>query len=242
MDLLAKTVGQIAAEMPPTIPVFERLGIDYCCGGDRLLSQACAARGLSAEEVVAQLEAAASSSPPPPRDWTRASLAELMDHILETHHEYLRAELPALESRLARTLEAHGQTHGALLGELGSVYRGLQEELYAHMHKEEMILFPAIRQMEEAASQGRSAPGTPFGSVSNPIRVMRFEHDHAARALARMREITNGYALPADACATWQALYEGLQQLETDLLHHIHLENNILFWRAAALEAAGSRA
>ncbi len=239
MSLITKPVGQIAAETPAAIPILEGLGIDYCCGGDQPLDRACAARGLAVEEVVARLEAAASSSPSSPKDWFRAPLGELIDHILEQHHEYLRAELPALENRLTRTLEAHGEKHGEMLRELEQVYRGLQDELYAHLHKEEMILFPAVRLMEQAAAQGRPAPPAPFGSVNNPIRVMRFEHDNAAHALARMREITNNYTLPPDACATWQALYAGLRQLEADLKQHIHLENNILFPRAAALEASG---
>lgn len=240
MKLLEKTVGQIAAEMPAAIPLFERLGIDYCCGGDKTLAEVCAARALAAEELAAQIDAALACAPTPGRDWTRATLAELVDHILDTHHEYLRAELPALRDRLARTLEAHGERHGALLRDLEQVYRGLEEEIYGHLHKEEAILFPALRLMEEAAAQGRPAPPAPFGSVQNPIRVMRFEHENAAHALRRMREITQDYTPPAQACATWQALYAGLRQLEGDLHRHIHLENNILFPRAAAMEAGGS--
>ena len=231
-----KAIGQIAAELPGSIPVLEKFGLDYCCHGDQSLEQACLSRGLSPDAIVAEIEAAVSQAPEPARDWTRATVSELIDHILEKHHEYLRAELPALEHRLKRTREAH-PSHAALLEELERTYFALQEELYGHLHKEEMILFPTLRGLEEAVNQQRPVPPPPFGTVNNPIRVMRMEHDNAAVALAKMRSITGNYTLPADACATWEALYRGLQELEADLHIHIHLENNILFPRAVELEA-----
>lgn len=233
-----KTVGHIAAEAPAAIAVFEKFGIDYCCGGGQSFAEACRARGLAPEAVAAEIEAALQATPAPTWDWTRASLGELIDHILATHHEYLRAELPVLEQRLAKTLEAHAAAHGDSLRALQHTYSALQEELYGHMHKEEMILFPAIREMEAARLQGRRPAPSPFGSVQNPIRVMRLEHESAAHALQQMREITGDYAPPSDACATYEALLGGLRRLEADLHQHIHLENNILFPRAAELEAA----
>ncbi len=242
MIAVDKTVGRIAAEKPASIGVFEKFGIDYCCGGDRPFGEACRERGLAPEAVAAEIEAAGAASGEAFRDWTQAPLAELIDHILSRHHEYLRAELPVLEQRLGKTLEAHGAAHGETLRALQQVFLELEEELYGHMHKEEMILFPSIREMEAAAGQGRVPAPPPFGSVRNPIRVMRFEHDNAAGALERLRQLSGQYALPAEACATWQALYRGLEQLEADLHRHIHLENNILFPRAEELEAGRAAA
>jgi len=231
------SVGSIAAQTPASIGVFEKFGIDYCCGGGRPFATACRERGLAPEAVAAEIEAAASLALPPARDWMRASLDELIVHILSTHHEYLRAELPALEQRLAKTLEAHAANHGERLRALQEVYSGLQEELYAHLHKEEIILFPAIRELEAAHGEDRRPAPTPFGSLQNPIRVMRHEHDNAAKALERMRDLTGCYTPPPDACASYEALLAGLRRLDADLRQHIHLENNVLFPRAAELEA-----
>lgn len=236
MQLVDKAVGQIAAELPASIPVFERWGIDYCCGGDVRLAEACRQRGLSPEQLIAEIRAAAAAQAQPASSWAGTSLGELIEHILEHHHSYLRAELPVLQQRLAKTLEAHDDRHRDMLGRLQRIYLELQEELYAHMHKEEAILFPAIAQMEQARSQRRHPSPLPFASVESPIAVMRLEHERAAQALRQMRELTNDYTAPPEACATWQALYAGLQALEADLHQHIHLENNILFPQATALE------
>jgi len=231
-----KTVGEIAAEIPASVRVFEKYGIDYCCGGGRPLAQACREQGIPVDSLVAELETARLQGASAARDWNAAPLSELIDHILNTHHEYLRAELPALEARLTRVIEVHGQKYPESLLPLRQTYLALQEELYGHMHKEESILFPVIREMEAAAARGGRSFPAPFGSVENPIRVMRHEHDNAASALKQMRSLTSGYALPVDACATYQALFQGLQEFEADLHQHIHLENNILFPRATRLE------
>jgi len=171
------------------------------------------------------------------RDWQTASLNELIDHIPTKHHAWLKTELPRLSRILHKLTEAHGAKHGDTLRALAGTFQALQQELDAHMMKEEVVLFPIIRSLE-AASQAGVQPA-PFhgGSVANPIRVMEHEHDSAGRALAEMRATTANYTLPADACNTYRALYDGLQELEADLHQHIHLENNILFPRAAALEA-----
>lgn len=236
MISVEKTVGQIAAESPASVRVFEKYGIDYCCGGGRPLAEACREKGLAVETVLAELESDRSAGNGAARDWNVAPLSELIDHILTTHHDYLRAELPTVQTRLTKVIEAHGAKYPESLLPLREVFLGLQEELYGHMRKEEMILFPVIMEMEAAiAGGGRPAP-PPFGTVENPIRVMRHEHDSAATALREMRRLTNGYTLPADACATYRALFLGLQELEADLHQHIHLENNILFPRAAELE------
>ncbi len=231
------TVGGIAAEFPAAIAVFERHHIDYCCGGNRTFAEACRDRGLAPELVAAEIEAAHRTTPMPAEDWTQASLGKLLHHILEAHHAYLRAELPALEQRLAKTLEAHAAAHGDMLGQLQQTFLALSEEIYGHLHKEERILFPFIREMEAAQLEGRTPPQAPFGALENPIRVMRREHDGAAAALLQMRRITRDYTLPPDACPTFEALYRGLEGLEADLHRHIHLENNILFPRAIQAES-----
>jgi len=230
------TIGEIAAEIPSSVRVFEKYGIDYCCGGQRPLEEVCREHGLSAEALLGELRAAVPGNGAA-QDWSRASLRDLMDHIVSRRHVYLRTELPVIAERLVKVLEAHGPRHGSSLAPLARTFTGLREELETHMRKEEVVLFPAIAGVEAAQTEGRKPASLPFGTLNNPIRMMMHEHDSAGQALDQMRSLTGGYTLPEDACATYRALFEGLQALEADLHQHIHLENNILFPRAVRLEA-----
>ena len=215
---MTKTIGEIAAECPSSVRVFEKYDIDYCCGGKTTLAAACEARGIQAAELELELARASAGRAADERDWNTAPLEQLIDHILSTHHLYLKRELPRLGLLLGKVLAAHGANHGESLLPLGQAFDGLRDELESHMAKEEMILFPAIKHG--------------FRNVGQPIRVMEHEHDSAGRALAAMRNGTGDYALPPDACNTYRALFSGFQELEADLHRHIHLENNILFPRA----------
>lgn len=221
------TVGEWVVDRPSRSRVFEKLGIDYCCGGKQPLADACRDKGLAADEVVKDLLAVGESAGAADRDWSDAPLAELCDHIEATHHEYLRRELPRLGGLTEKVAKVHGPNHREMV-ELGEVFAGLEAELSDHMMKEEQILFPMIRKLEQAAG----LPSFHCGSIANPIRVMELEHDSAGGALARMHELTCGYTCPPDACNTWRAMVDGLRQLEVDLHQHIHKENNILFPRA----------
>ena len=234
------TVRQLVVERPETRPALEELGIDYCCGGADLLEDATKAAGRTWEELERSVESAvgASAGAPPERNWAAASAGELARHILETHHVFMKRELPRLRSLLDKALSAHEERHGPMLRELLSTFNGLREEIEAHLYKEEEILFPYILALDAWRPGQGPAPASHCGTVANPVRQMEHEHDNAGRALAKFREITSGYALPADACATFAALYEGLQALERDLHEHIHLENNILFPKSLELEEA----
>jgi regulator of cell morphogenesis and NO signaling len=231
-----KTVGEIAAGCPSSVRVFEKYQIDYCCGGKLSLAEACRDRAVTPAQLQAELERAAAGDAPQGRDWNAATLRELIDHIVSTHHEYMKFELPRLEQMIEKVLHAHGSNHADSLVPLGRTFAGLKEEIEHHLAKEEMILFPIIQNMEHARQAGTRAPHAHCGSVNNPIRVMLYEHDNAGQALAAMRQITGNYTLPAEACNTYRALFQGLQEMEADLHQHIHLENNILFPRAAAME------
>ena len=216
-----KTIGEIAAELPAAARVFEKYGIDYCCGGKVALGAACGERGIVLGQLVQELDRAAAPSTGAERDWQTAPLNELIDHILARHHAYLKAELPRLARLIEKVTKAHGAKHSDSLVPLGETFNALRQELDAHLMKEEVVLFPMIR---------AGHPG-----VGNPIRVMEHEHDSAGRALEHMRGVTANYTLPEDACNSYRALFDGLRELEADLHQHIHLENNILFPRAAAV-------
>ncbi len=228
---LTRTVGDIVAESIGRSEVFEKFGIDYCCGGATPLGEACAAKGLDPAAVVNALTEFNGSNPLADVNPAAMGLAELCDHIEQTHHAYLRDALPRLTGLLTKIAEVYRDSHPELAG-LAQVYAGLRLELEQHMLKEEQILFPVIREME--ATDGNF--DFHCGSLSAPITVMEMEHDNAGGALAKMREITHDYIPPVDACTTYKASLDALATLERDLHIHIHKENNVLFPRALAME------
>jgi regulator of cell morphogenesis and NO signaling len=184
---------------------------------------ACRERGVSFTEIARTIEASAEAAPRDDRDWTREPLHTLVDHIVATYHEPLREELPRLESMAAKVSRVHG-SKAPYLSRLEALLIELSADLRLHMQKEEWVLFPAIRAIEEGAH-----PGMP---ISAPIGVMEHEHDQAGGVLSELREITGGYVAPPWACETFRALYHGLSELEATMHVHVHLENNVLFPRA----------
>jgi regulator of cell morphogenesis and NO signaling len=234
---ITKTVRDYAIETPQTIPVFEKLGIDFCCGGNRPLDEACAAANLNLDSVLQSLEKAlAEPVRPSDRELRAGSLAELMSHIVKTHHVYVRTQIPEICKLAEKVYRKHGANHPEL-ETIRNVFQGLGEELMTHLMKEENILFPYIERMEEAVIQGDPILAPPFGTVANPVRMMEHEHDDAGGALKSLRETSNGYTPPADACVSFQALYTALANFERDLHQHIHLENNVLFPLAVEMES-----
>lgn len=234
------TVAEWVTERPGRTRLFERLGIDYCCGGQRTLAEACSDKGLDAKSVVqtiAALESLEGGTGGTEKDWRQASLTELAIHIEETHHRYVKEEAPRLEKLAQKVAAVHGANHPELF-DVKRVYGELQAELLSHLQKEEGILFPAIKKLEAAG-------GTPvqfgFGTVANPIHMMISEHDSAGHNMEELRRLTNGYQCPPDGCGSFRGLYDGLKQFEEDLHEHIHKENNILFPRAIELERAAAR-
>ncbi|HEY7089694.1 MAG TPA: iron-sulfur cluster repair di-iron protein [Tepidisphaeraceae bacterium] len=233
-EIAESLVGQLVSQRPARARIFDSFGIDYCCGGGKSLAAACSARNLDVDTVVAVLRAfdAEAAAPADSRDWTKASMAELCDHIEQTHHAYLKQELPRLEQCLRKIAARHGPGDARLV-ELLDVFLSFRAELEQHAMKEERILFPLIRRLEA----GDSPTTFHCGSVNNPIRVMVMEHDHAGAALARMRDLTDGYQAPPDACNTYRSTMDAMLQLERDMHRHVHKENSILFPRAAEAEA-----
>lgn len=229
------TVGDLVKDRPSRARVFEELEIDYCCGGKLSLSEACERQELDPQTVIQRLQesdAQATADGGALIDVDAMSLTELADHIEQTHHEYLKAELPRLDGLTQKVLEVHGDADRRLR-DVRRAFVTLYEELVGHLMKEEQILFPMIRQLESAAR----VPAFHCGSVANPIRQMEYEHDSAGQALAIMNGFTDGYQPPEWACNTYRAMLDGLKQLEWDLHQHIHKENNVLFPKAIRRES-----
>ena len=229
--LSKQTLAQIIDSDPRAASIFESVGLDYCCGGGRTLETACRAAGIEVASVVALLQQ--TSPRREPADWVSLSPAELTDHIEMTHHAYLLAELPRLEELADRVAARHGGRFPEVLRVRELVTR-LRGDFEPHLAKEQLVLFPMIRQL----AAGEGLVRFHCGSLANPIRVMRDDHDTTAELLRQLDAVTGCFEAPSGACASFRALYGELAQLVADTHLHIHKENNVLFPAVLALEEA----
>ena len=226
------TVGQVVARRPSLSRVFERAGVDYCCGGKRTLAEACRQKGLDSHALLAELEqAAAEPEDGALVDAATMTLTQLADHIEQAHHGYLRREFARLEFLTNKVATVHGESDPRLR-RIHEVFLQFQAELQAHMMKEEVVLFPLIRQLEMT----EALPEFHCGSIANPIRQMEHEHHGAGDALEQFRALTDEFTPPGWACNTYRAMIDALAELERDMHQHVHKEDNVLFPKALALE------
>ncbi len=239
MTPTTQTVREIALEQPSSIRVFEKFGIDYCCGGRKPLAEACTEGNLEFNAVIAALEAAAKTPDSEAENWAGMSLESLITHIVTSHHAYVKRELPRLAKLAEKVVNRHGPTKTEL-PVIEAILAQLDEELSQHLGKEEAVLFPYIANLERAVAIGAAKPQSCFETVANPIAMMTQEHEGAGTLLAEIRRLSHDFTTPEDACPTFHAFYDGLKEFEQDLHQHIHLENNILFPRAIKLEQSAS--
>lgn len=241
MDFNVETkTKDIALSNPQARQVLENAGLDYCCGGDSSLHEACLHANVSPEEILNRLQENAKHALPDDRNWMAAPLNELTRHIRETHHRYVRDAIPRTRVLLDKVAAKHASNH-AELSDIGSLFADVGREMVMHMQKEEQILFPYIDALERAASVHESIEPPFFQTVKNPIHHMMQEHDAAGDSVRRIRALTSQYTPPDDACTSFKALYEALKAFEADLHQHVHLENNILFPRAVELETSARK-
>lgn len=233
-----QTVRDIVRQYPAAVPVFEALGIDYCCGGTKSLQDACERQKVPLSKALNDLADALVVRPgKDDQHWVTSSLGELAAHVVAQHHSYAKRELPRLGALAAKVHLRHGHVHPEL-HQLCELVGALRSEMSPHMLKEEQVLFPRLSAMEQAAANGTALEPAFFGALINPIRHMMSDHDDTGELLRSIRRLTHDYKLPEDACMSYQALYQGLSDLEKDTHLHIHLENNILFPRALEFEKA----
>lgn len=237
----ATTVRELVIQMPQATRVFEKFKIDYCCGGNTSLVEACAKADVDLRELEQELEHAGSAREIQATDFNEMTLPVLIDHIVTKHHLFTREEMVRLDALMAKVVSVHGDKHPELQ-EASTLLKKLDEDLNPHMLKEERVLFPYIAQLDRSATLKVNPPFAPFGAVKNPVRMMMMEHDAAGEILRELRSVTSDYAIPADACISYKTLYEALEALERDLHQHIHLENNILFPKAVEFEESLLRA
>ncbi len=232
-----ETLGEIAVKDLRKAEVFKKYGLDFCCGGKKTVKEACADKGIDVTKVEQELQAAVkvtssvtNAAPPMPyNDWPLEFLA---DYIVNTHHSYVRKSIPDLRSYSNKVAKVHGGSHPEL--ELINQYvQEVCDEMSGHMVSEETIVFPYVKQV---ASRSNGKSFGEFETIKTPIDEMEAEHDFVGRRMEEIRRLSKNYTLPADSCASYSFLYNKLQEFESDLFTHIHLENNILFSKALDIE------
>ena len=232
----AMKVRDIALSNPGARRILEDAGVDYCCGGAKSLHEACMHTDVPADEVLKRLRENSEQAGPDTL-WVSAPLADLTRHIREKHHQYVRGAIPRVKAILEKVKAKHGENHREI-ADIQMLFIEVGQEMIMHMQKEEQILFPYIDAVERAVNEKGTIETPFFGTVRNPIQAMMSEHDSAGELVKQIRKASSEYTTPADACTSFQALYQDLRQFEEDLHEHVHLENNILFPRAAEMEAA----
>ena len=231
-ELSNKKVGSIVAENFKTAQVFTKYGIDFCCKGGVSLKQACANKGVDINQISNDLQRAVIL--PEEIHYVDFGLSQLIDHILANHHQYVENTIPVLNSYLQKLAKVHGERHPELY-KIRDQYLMASEALISHMKKEELILFPYIKAMEEARNNHYPLSQPHFGHIDNPIHLMEDEHDTEGERFRRISELSNAYSPPSDGCQTYKVAFAMLKEFEEDLHTHIHLENNILFPKAIEL-------
>jgi len=232
---LQTPVGEIARFNYKTVEVFEKLRIDFCCGGDLSLEEACKRQKVNADEILLSLKNLIGSSQTDNDRIHSLPLDQLIDHIIKVHHSYVVESIPILQKYLHKITDVHGTNHPEL-AEVEDSFNQAAANLLQHMQKEEQILFPAIKEMLLAKAGESEFSGSHCGTVQSPISVMKQEHEAEGDRFEKISAMTNNYTIPEDACNTFAYAYQKLQEFEQDLHRHIHLENNILFPEAIKLE------
>ena len=228
-------IGEVVKLNFKTAPLFHEHNIDYCCGGNKTISEACIEAGIEASQLLLQLKEIVEKSDPDSEYINNLPLDELSDYIVKRHHSYVKSNIPFLTASLEKIWSVHGKNHPELY-EIKKLFDESAGELTMHMQKEEIMLFPYIQKMVAVQKNGLPISRPVFGSVSNPIRMMIAEHETEGARFNKIAEISGGYSIPDDACTTYKAALNQLKEFENDLHRHIHLENNILFPKALQLE------
>lgn len=230
------TVGEIVANNPKAAEIFIGLNVDFCCGGKKNFVEVCKKQGKEPQEIWNEIEAISQKNSPS-LDFKSFEIDFLIDYVNNVHHTYIYKNLPEIKYFVEKVSTKHGEKY-VYLNELSVLYHELEYDLLSHLPKEENIIFPYGKALMAAAKVNQQ-PDTPFfGTVANPIGVMHHEHERAGEILFRMRELTNNYTPPVDACNSHLVMLSKLAELDADLIQHIHIENNILFPKIETLEAS----
>ncbi len=234
-ELSSLTLSEIVTKNYKAAEVFERYGLDFCCRGNKLIPDACNEKGLNKDEILADLKSLNGNGQTHHFNFDEWDLSILTDYIVNKHHNYIRKMIPVIAAHTQKVASVHGENHPetiAIAKHFSVVYKDLKQ----HMMKEEQMLFPFIKYLSKAEQNKSSAERPFFGTVKNPIKMMEIEHQNAGDELSGIRDLSDNYTPPDDACNTYKVCYQELKEFEEDLHQHVHLENNILFPKSILLE------
>jgi regulator of cell morphogenesis and NO signaling len=240
-NLANKTIGSVVAQNWKTASVFQKYNLDFCCKGNIAIGDACGAAGLDADKVTQEVASILDNSKGPETDYAAWPLDQLAQHIETRHHGYVTAKMPELMAYLDKLCAVHGSRHPELF-KIRALFAESVGELTTHMKKEELMVFPFVKNMVQAQREKRKITAPIYGTVQNPIAVMMHEHTDEGERFEKIAELSNNYTVPADGCTTYRVAYNLLQEFAQDLHLHIHLENNILFPKAIELETEITKA
>lgn len=233
-DFKESKVGDLVKANIKYAHVFKNYNIDFCCGGGITVERACLKSNVDVKEIEKAL-GLVNDQGDPADNFDQWNSGKLCDYIVNTHHLYVTRAIPMIQSYINKVSAVHGHAAPELY-RISEIFNEVDAELTAHMNKEEQVLFPYIKNSEAAATSNIPSPRPPFGSVKNPIRMMESEHETAGALMKQIAQLSNQYVMPEWGCNTFKALYDKLNEFEQDLHIHIHLENNILFPKAIAME------
>ncbi|MCQ0110081.1 iron-sulfur cluster repair di-iron protein [Zhouia amylolytica] len=233
--LVNKQIGEYVAEDYRTAAVFSKYGIDFCCRGNRTINEVCTKKGIDQDILLHSLNEVLKNKSGESIDYRSWPLDLLIDYIEKKHHRYVEQNIPVLLQYLDKLRRVHGERHPELF-DVYELFSGSAGDLAQHMKKEELVLFPFVKKMVKAQLTGEAIEAPHFGTVGNPIEMMKHEHDNEGVRFREIAKITDNYTPPADACNTYKVAFKMLDEFEKDLHLHIHLENNILFPAATKLE------
>ena len=235
MNLQNLPLKDLVISQPKAVLVLEKYGLDFCCNGKRTLADACKSKGLDALAIETDINNLINSSSNGTQAASEVQLDELINDIISNHHQYVKEMMPVISQHTSKVARVHGQEHPEVV-EVSKIFEQVKEELSHHMMKEEQILFPYIKTLVESKRQDVKRSTSPFHDITNPIRMMENEHEFAGQGLAAIRELSNNFQPPAEACTTYKVAFMELESFMKDLHIHVHKENNILFPKAIALE------
>ena len=229
------TIGELVKKDFRKAEIFKKYGLDFCCGGKKTLTTACKEKGLDVVKINQELKECDAVINTIVNDFDNWDIGFLADYIINQHHKYVKQAIPLLFEYTQKVARVHGERHPEVI-RIAEKFLLVADELNRHMCKEEDVLFPYIKHLSEAKSNGMKIEPSPFGTVENPVNMMEHEHDIVGKMMQEIAELSNKYNPPANACTTYRLSYQKLKEFEDDLHQHIHLENNILFPKAIAME------
>jgi regulator of cell morphogenesis and NO signaling len=229
------TIAEIVTNNFRTAAVFEKYGLDFCCNGKKTITEACSEKNIDNSAVVNELIDLTNENGHKDTKFNEWGLDFLIDYIVNNHHKYVIKMLPVISTHIQKVASKHGQNHPETI-QIAKKFASVEQEMKHHMMKEERILFPHIKYLLKNKNEGLKVESPYFGTIKNPIAMMEKEHQSAGDEMYEIKSLTHNYKIPVDACNTFRVTLQELKEFEEDLHKHIHLENNILFPKALALE------